>query len=75
MQTLQEIRKKIPLDVFGIDFDVMPDGTVLFFEANAAMVFYGRYGQENADVERPEEAFTRPKEAMKRYFLQRTAER
>jgi hypothetical protein len=47
----------------------------LFFEANAAMVFYGRYGQENADVERPEEAFTRPKEAMKRYFLQRTAER
>ena len=34
---LQRIRERLPLDIFGIDFDVMPDGRVLFFEANAAM--------------------------------------
>ena len=34
---LRDIRKRIPLDFYGIDFDVMPDGRLLFFEANAAM--------------------------------------
>ena len=34
---LHEIRRRIPLDLFGIDFDILPDGRVLFFEANAAM--------------------------------------
>jgi tetratricopeptide (TPR) repeat protein len=37
MAALHEIRSRIPLDFYGIDFDVMPDGRVLFFEANAAM--------------------------------------
>ncbi|MEO6610390.1 MAG: hypothetical protein ABIN69_18175 [Aestuariivirga sp.] len=37
MRALDGLRKEIPLDIFGIDFDVMPDGRVLFFEANAAM--------------------------------------
>jgi glutathione synthase/RimK-type ligase-like ATP-grasp enzyme/Tfp pilus assembly protein PilF len=69
METLREIRKKIPLDIFGIDFDVMSDGTVLFFEANAAMNFFGLFGPENADIERPEDAFCRANEAIARYFL------
>ena len=34
---LREIRKKIPLEIFGIDFDVTGDGKLLFFEANASM--------------------------------------
>jgi hypothetical protein len=37
MPTLRALRARNPLDVFGIDFDVMPDGRLLFFEANAAM--------------------------------------
>lgn len=37
MSALGEIRNRIPLDFFGIDFDIMPDGRLLFFEANAAM--------------------------------------
>ncbi|MGE0004544.1 MAG: hypothetical protein AB7S92_03025 [Parvibaculaceae bacterium] len=37
MAVLREIRARIPLDLYGIDFDVTPDGRVLFFEANAAM--------------------------------------
>jgi len=37
MAALHEIRNRIPLDFYGIDFDMLPDGRVLFFEANAAM--------------------------------------
>lgn len=37
MAALHAIRARIPLDFYGIDFDMLPDGRVLFFEANAAM--------------------------------------
>ncbi len=37
MAALDEMRRRIPLDFYGIDFDLLPDGRVLFFEANAAM--------------------------------------
>lgn len=37
MTALHEIRKRMPLDVYGIDFDLMPDGSILYFEANASM--------------------------------------
>ena len=36
-ERLRALRARNPLDVFGIDFDVMPDGRMLFFEANASM--------------------------------------
>jgi glutathione synthase/RimK-type ligase-like ATP-grasp enzyme/Flp pilus assembly protein TadD len=38
LQVLRDIRLRIPLDVFGIDFDVSAEGEVRFYEANAAMV-------------------------------------
>jgi glutathione synthase/RimK-type ligase-like ATP-grasp enzyme/tetratricopeptide (TPR) repeat protein len=46
---LEAVKQKIPLDLYGIDFDLMPDGRVLFFEANAAMTisFYGLFGRQN----------------------------
>ena len=28
---------RVPLDFYGIDFDILPDGRLVFFEANAAM--------------------------------------
>ena len=34
---LHEIRARTPLDIFGIDFDLLPDGRILFFETNSAM--------------------------------------
>lgn len=34
---LEEIGKRMPLEVFGIDFDVDHQGRVVFFEANATM--------------------------------------
>ncbi len=37
MAALNEIRARTSLDLYGIDFDILPDGQVLFFEANAAM--------------------------------------
>lgn len=37
MTALHEIKRRTPLDIYGIDFDLLPDGRVLFFEANAAM--------------------------------------
>jgi hypothetical protein len=37
MAALHEIRRRIPLDLYGIDFDLLPDGRLVFFEANAAM--------------------------------------
>lgn len=46
MTTLHEIRARTPLDVFGIDFDLLPDGRLLFFEANAAMGLHMREGED-----------------------------
>jgi hypothetical protein len=35
---LDEIRSEVGLDYFGVDFALAADGSVLLFEANAAMV-------------------------------------
>lgn len=37
LAALHAIRTRTSLDFYGIDFDMLPDGRVLFFEANAAM--------------------------------------
>lgn len=34
------IRERMPLDFFGVDFGIAPDGRVVLFEANAAMCFF-----------------------------------
>lgn len=39
-QVLLAIRERMPLDFFGVDFGVAPDGQVVLFEANAAMCFF-----------------------------------
>lgn len=37
---MRAIRERMPLDFFGIDFALLPDGRALLFEANATMNFY-----------------------------------
>jgi hypothetical protein len=37
---LDEIRKRMPLDFFGMDFGIRADGQVVLFEANATMSFF-----------------------------------
>jgi Flp pilus assembly protein TadD/glutathione synthase/RimK-type ligase-like ATP-grasp enzyme len=48
MAALRAIRARTPLDFYGIDFDVMPDGRLVFFEANAAMniAMSGRFSKD-----------------------------
>jgi len=38
--TLKAVRDRMPLDYFGMDFGVLPDGQVVLFEANATMNFF-----------------------------------
>jgi len=38
MQVLKAIAERVPLDIFGVDFDVDKDGRVVFYEANASML-------------------------------------
>jgi hypothetical protein len=39
---LREIAREIPLDYFGIDCSIAPDGRVLLFEASSAMIVHTR---------------------------------
>jgi tetratricopeptide (TPR) repeat protein len=39
---LREIAREIPLDYFGIDCSIAPDGRVLLFEASSAMIVHMR---------------------------------
>ena len=39
VETLRAVRKRIPLDYFGMDFGIDADGAVVLFEANATMDF------------------------------------
>lgn len=53
MQTLQAIGQRIPLDMFGIDFEVDREGRVVFFEATAAMTFKPRRHGLAPDLRQP----------------------
>lgn len=57
MQALKELRSRIPLELFGIDFDITPKGRVLFFEANASMrISFAGKARSAAEDRRREEA-------------------
>ena len=65
IQSLRAIRDRIPLDVFGMDFDVDADGLVVFYEANATMNLFSTAQKE---VPNPQEADECLKQAFQRYF-------
>jgi tetratricopeptide (TPR) repeat protein len=46
IQSLRAIRDRIPLDVFGVDFDVDADGSLVFYEANATMNLFSTAREE-----------------------------
>jgi Flp pilus assembly protein TadD len=66
IQSLRAIRDRIPLDAFGIDFDVNADGALVFYEANATMNLFSTAREE---VPYPKDGDERLKLALKRYFL------
>ena len=65
IQSLVAIRKRVPLDVFGIDFDVDADGTLVFYEANATM---NLFSTARAEVPYPKDAAARMRLGFQRYF-------
>ena len=58
MAAIEAVGRTIPMDIFGMDFDVDDDGNVVFFEANATM---------RMQVPVPEE-YAYPPEATQRLF-------
>jgi tetratricopeptide (TPR) repeat protein len=58
LDVIAAVGRTIPLDIFGMDFDVDADGNVVFFETNATM---------RMQVNAPEE-FPYPPEARERLF-------
>lgn len=50
---LMEIGRRIPLDIFGLDFDVDAEGRVIFFESNATM---NLLSNAPAEIDYPAEA-------------------
>jgi tetratricopeptide (TPR) repeat protein len=71
LRVLEAVRDRMPLDFFGIDFDVDDDGQVVFFEANAAMNLLKHPG-DPADIALPDAPFERIKEAFRRAVDRRT---
>ena len=47
----REVRARMPLDFFGLDFGFTPDGNVLLFEANATMSFFPLWRSDDPQFE------------------------
>jgi tetratricopeptide (TPR) repeat protein len=65
VHALEVIRDRIPLDVFGIDFDVNADGALVFYEANATMNLFSTAPKV---IPNPKEGEDALKLAFRRYF-------
>jgi Flp pilus assembly protein TadD len=72
LQALQTICQRIPLDIFGVDFDVDPNGQLVFYEANATMNLFSTARKEVPHPPAPED---RLKQAFQRYFASLVAQR
>ena len=63
MTALEEIGARLGLDYGGVDFSLLPDGRVLVFEANAAMLVHPEddpaFAYRNKLMEVIQSAFTR----------------
>jgi len=65
MEALRVICDRIPLNVFGVDFDVDAGGRLVFYETNATMNLFSTAKKE---VQYPQEPEERLKLALQRYF-------
>ena len=71
IQSLRAMRDRIPLDVFGVDFEVNADGLLVFYEANAAMNLFSTARKQ---IPYPKEAEDCLKLAFQRYFTSLAAD-
>lgn len=65
MRSLEGIRDRIPLEIFGVDFDVDKEGRLVFYEANATM---NLLSTAPPVVDHPKHAQDRLLDAIRRYF-------
>lgn len=65
MRSLEGIRERIPLEIFGVDFDVDKEGRLVFYEANATM---NLLSTAPPVVDHPRHAQERLLDAMRRYL-------
>ena len=70
---LAAIGERLPLDIFGIDFELAPDGRIVFFEAGAAMTFDREMALEPEDVRLPPEPFAQTDAAVHRFLVRKIA--
>ena len=73
LHILETMRQKIPLDIFGMDLDVLPDGRVLFFEANATMNLLDNVVQKYPDIRYFEQTNDQLKQAFMHYLNEKRA--
>lgn len=67
LEKLDEIGNLMPLDIFGMDFDITDDGRLAIFEANATMNFLAN---AEGGLTYPEEAQNRMTSALHQLFRQ-----
>ncbi|MGZ4972020.1 MAG: tetratricopeptide repeat protein [Limisphaerales bacterium] len=70
VEALRATRERIPMDIFGMDFDVDPAGRLIFYEANATMNLFSTAPKE---LPNPKESGDRLKLAFQRFFAARVA--
>lgn len=64
LKTLAEVGRRIPLDVFGMDFDVDHEGRVVFFESNATMLLLSNAPPELNYPQDAQQAFLKRLDAL-----------
>lgn len=64
LKTLVEVGRRIPLDVFGMDFDVDNEGRVVFFESNATMLLLSNAPPELNYPQDAQQAFLKRLDAL-----------
>ena len=74
LEVLRQIRDRIPLDIFGIDFDVDDAGQVVLFEATPGMTVQHPRAGTPPDLWLPIEPFDRVHAAFHRLVAQRSTE-
>jgi hypothetical protein len=50
-EVFRAVRERMPLDFFGLDFAILPDGNVVLFEANATMSFFPLWRDSNPEFQ------------------------
>jgi hypothetical protein len=50
-KAFRAVRDRMPLDFFGMDFGILPDGNVVLFEANATMSYFPLWRDDDPQFE------------------------